>query len=130
MNESMKWMNIIDEMNESYAGKNLSNVSNEDFKNKADISGISGALPTSIFTQESGKFFVRNTDGSLPDNINPSNVWSLADQSSSSTLPFERVSDRPPLPLLLTPLSSTLPRPLPLSLSAPLLALVRQASGA
>ena len=73
------------EMNEIYAGKNLSNVSNEDFKNKADISGISGALPTSIFTQKSGKFFVRNTDGSLPNNINPSNVWSLADQSSSTT---------------------------------------------
>ena len=73
------------EMNEIYAGKNLSNVSNADFKNKADISGISGALPTSIFTQKSGKFFVRNTDGSLPNNINPSNVWSLAGQSSSTT---------------------------------------------
>ena len=76
---------LVDEMNEIYAGKNLSNVSNADFKNKADISGISGALPTSIFTQKSGKFFVRNTDGSLPNNINPSNVWSLAGQSSSTT---------------------------------------------
>ena len=76
---------VVEEMNEIYAGKNLSNVSNADFKNKADISDISGALPTSIFTQKSGKFFVRNTDGSLPNNINPSNVWSLAGQSSSTT---------------------------------------------
>ncbi len=74
---------VIDEIRQNYAEINLSNVSNSDFKDKATISGVSGKLATTIFTQTSGKFFVRNTDGSPPNDINTSKVWSLADQASS-----------------------------------------------
>ena len=77
---------VIDEINQNYAEINLSNVSNSDFKDKATISGVSGKLATTIFTQTSGKFFVRNIDGSLPNDINILKVWSLADQASPENI--------------------------------------------
>jgi|TARA_R100000081_G_scaffold52358_2_gene25405 hypothetical protein len=40
-------------------------------------------LPTSIHTTTNGKFFTRNTDGSLPTNITAANVWSLTDQETN-----------------------------------------------
>ena len=45
--------------------------------------GTVNTLPTSIFTATTGKFFTRNTDGSLPTGITSANVWSLTDQSTA-----------------------------------------------
>ena len=44
-------------------------------------------LPTSIFTNTTGKFFTRNTDGSLPTNIDSTKVWSLTDQAGGGVMP-------------------------------------------
>ena len=45
--------------------------------------GTGSTLPTHIIATVSGIFFVRNTDGSLPNNITSANVWSLTDQSTA-----------------------------------------------
>ena len=45
--------------------------------------GTGSTLPIHIIAKESGKFFVRNTDGSLPTGITSANVWSLTDQSTA-----------------------------------------------
>lgn len=44
-------------------------------------------LPTSIHTTTNGKFFTRNTDGSLPTGITSANVWSLTAQAGGGTMP-------------------------------------------
>ena len=44
-------------------------------------------LPTSIFTATTGKFFTRNTDGSLPTGITSANVWSLTAQAGGGAMP-------------------------------------------
>lgn len=44
-------------------------------------------LPTSIFTATTGKFFTRNTDGSLPTNIDSTKVWSLTAQAGGGAMP-------------------------------------------
>ena len=44
-------------------------------------------LPTSIFTATTGKFFTRNTDGSLPTGITSANVWSLTAQADGGAMP-------------------------------------------
>ena len=49
--------------------------------------GAVSTLPTSIFTATTGKFFTRNTDGSLPTGITSSNVWSLTAQADGGTMP-------------------------------------------
>ena len=49
-------------------------------------SGVVG-LPTSIFTATTGKFFTRNTDGSLPTGITSANVWSLTAQADGGAMP-------------------------------------------
>jgi hypothetical protein len=45
-------------------------------------------LPTHIFTDTTGKFFTRNTDGSLPTGITAANVWSLTDQAGGGVMIF------------------------------------------
>ena len=56
-----------------------------DFKTKFTraVGNVGGKLPTTLFTQTSGKFFVRYADGSLPYNIDTHKVWSLADQKTA-----------------------------------------------
>ena len=49
--------------------------------------GTVNTLPTSIFTATTGKFFTRNTDGSLPTNIDSTKVWSLTDQAGGGAMP-------------------------------------------
>ena len=63
----------------NYLKKDFSNISSADFKAKATKARV-GGLPTKIFTQVSGKFFVRNANGSLPAGIYANKVWSLAEQ--------------------------------------------------
>ena len=65
------------------AKSDLSNVTTDDFKTQYDKLGITAGLATQIFTQTSGKFFVRKADGSLPTGIDSSKVWSLADQKTA-----------------------------------------------
>ena len=68
----------------SFANSTLSNVTNTDFKTKAKSAGLGEqALPTQIFTQTSGKFFVRNANGTLPSGITAGKVWSLAEQKTA-----------------------------------------------
>lgn len=45
--------------------------------------GTGSTLPIHIIATASGIFFVRNTDGSLPNNITSANVWSLTDQETA-----------------------------------------------
>ena len=69
----------------NFANSTLSNVTNADFTTKAKSAGIGQQkLFTQIFTQTSGKFFVRDADGSLPTGIDTSKVWSLADQKTAN----------------------------------------------
>ena len=49
--------------------------------------GAVSTLPTSIFTATTGKFFTRNTDGSLPTGITSANVWSLTAQADGGVMP-------------------------------------------
>ena len=44
-------------------------------------------LPTHIYTDTTGKFFTRNTDGSLPTGIDSTKVWSLTDQADGGIMP-------------------------------------------
>lgn len=68
------------------ADADLGNVLVENFRKLYDKLGISfkQKVPTRIFTQTSGKFFVRNADGSLPSGIDVNKVWSLAEQKTAN----------------------------------------------
>ena len=78
----------------NFAQSNLSNVSTTDFKTKATSAGLGAQkLATQIFTQTSGKFFVRNADDTLPSGIDTNKVWSLAEQKTAhgGTMPSGKI---------------------------------------
>ena len=69
----------------NFANSTLSNVTTADFKAKATSIGLDKQkLPLCLFTQTSGKFFVRNANDTLPSGIDASKVWSLAQQKTAN----------------------------------------------
>ena len=53
----------------------------------------SATTTTQIYTRTSGKFFVRNANGSLPSGIDSSKVWSLTEQKNAlgGTMPSGKI---------------------------------------